>query len=271
MPPRPTRPPTVSSGPVAVGDSGEPLGATRAGVVWAVAGLVLLMLMIVFILQNQDPVRIHYLGLVGSLPSGLAVFSAAVGGGSLVAVAAAFRITQLRIIANHVHRRPGCTAVSQGTASAIQSRSPRELSVQAGRGSPALIGFGPVYPPWLERPAGLPISAEPISRLMPGTFARRITVRRTKAEYRVAGTNHCAADRPACWCSSTSGRKRASKDVRATLIPECLDSSSANALAAAIPREAPWPARRDTAAAASPRRTTRPVCQRGILIWATWS
>jgi uncharacterized integral membrane protein len=68
--------------------------------------LVLLILMIVFILQNQDQVRIQYLGLVGSLPLGLALFSAAVGGGSLVAVAAVVRITQLRIIANRVRHGP---------------------------------------------------------------------------------------------------------------------------------------------------------------------
>lgn len=108
IPPRPTRPPTVGSGPAAAGDSGEPLRTTRAGVVWAatVAALVLLILMIAFILQNQEPVRIQYIGLVGSLPLGLALFIAAIGGGSLVAVAAAVRITQLRFMANSVRRRP---------------------------------------------------------------------------------------------------------------------------------------------------------------------
>lgn len=81
---------------------------TRAGVVWAatVVALALLALMIVFILQNQDPVRIQYLGLAGSLPLGMALFIAAVGGGVLVAIAGAVRITQLRIIANRVRRRP---------------------------------------------------------------------------------------------------------------------------------------------------------------------
>lgn len=72
-----------------------------------VTALVLLLLMIVLIVQNQDQVIIQYLGLVGSLPLGLALFIAAVGGGSLVAVAAAVRISQLRIIANRVHHGNG--------------------------------------------------------------------------------------------------------------------------------------------------------------------
>lgn len=108
LPPRPARPPAVGAGtPVAAGVSGRPV-RTPAGVVWAatVAGLVLLIMMIIFILQNQDPVIIQYLGLVGSLPLGMALFIAAVGGGSLVAAAAAVRITQLRIVAAKVRHGP---------------------------------------------------------------------------------------------------------------------------------------------------------------------
>lgn len=96
----------VGSGPVAAGDPREHV--TRAGVAWAatVVALALLALMIVSILQNQDPVRIQYLGLAGSLPLGMALFIAAVGGGVLVAIAGAVRITQLRIVAKRVRRRP---------------------------------------------------------------------------------------------------------------------------------------------------------------------
>ncbi|TDL36893.1 LapA family protein [Arthrobacter nitrophenolicus] len=71
---------------------------TRAGVVWAavVAALVLLILLIVFILQNQDLVLVRFLGFEGAVPLGMALFIASVTGGVLVAVAGGARILQLR-------------------------------------------------------------------------------------------------------------------------------------------------------------------------------
>lgn len=86
---------------------GEPAHGTRAALVWAatVIGLVLLSLLIVFILQNQEPVQVQYLGFVGSVPLGMALFIAAVAGGLLVATAGAVRITQLRIIAARARDR----------------------------------------------------------------------------------------------------------------------------------------------------------------------
>ena len=71
---------------------------TRAGVIWAgvVAALVLLILLIIFILQNQDQVLVRFLGFEGSVPLGMALFIAAVTGGVLVAVAGGARILQLR-------------------------------------------------------------------------------------------------------------------------------------------------------------------------------
>lgn len=75
---------------------------TRAGMVWvAVASaLVVLVLLIVFILQNQVYVQVAFFGLQGSVPLGIALFIAAVGGGILVAIAGAARIIQLRRIAH---------------------------------------------------------------------------------------------------------------------------------------------------------------------------
>jgi uncharacterized integral membrane protein len=82
---------------------------TRAGVVWAtvVVALVVLILLIVFFLQNQDTVRVQFLGLDGLVPLGLALFIAAVAGGVLVAVAGAVRILQLRMVARRTQRTPG--------------------------------------------------------------------------------------------------------------------------------------------------------------------
>jgi uncharacterized integral membrane protein len=62
----------------------------------AVAVLLLVML-IVFILQNSTRVEVHYLGLAGSLPLGMALLIAAVGGGVVVAIAGVARVTQLRM------------------------------------------------------------------------------------------------------------------------------------------------------------------------------
>ena len=77
---------------------------TRAGMVWAAVAtaLAVMVLLIVFILQNQDYVQVRYFGLEGAVPLGIALFIAAVGGGILVAVAGAARIIQLRAAA---HRR----------------------------------------------------------------------------------------------------------------------------------------------------------------------
>lgn len=84
---------------------------TRAGMVWvAVASaLVVLILLIVFILQNQDYILVKFFGLEGSVPLGIALFIAAVGGGVLVAIAGAARIIQLRLAAHRqrVSRQAG--------------------------------------------------------------------------------------------------------------------------------------------------------------------
>lgn len=80
---------------------------TRAGMVWtAVAfALVVLILLIVFILQNQEYVQVKYFGLEGAVPLGVALFIAAVGGGVLVAIAGAARIIQLRLTTHRQRTR----------------------------------------------------------------------------------------------------------------------------------------------------------------------
>lgn len=87
------RRPTASEPP-----TGETTRVTRAGMVWVATatGLVLLILLIIFILQNQDRVTLRYFGLEGSVSLGVGLFIGAVGGGVLVAVAGAARIIQLR-------------------------------------------------------------------------------------------------------------------------------------------------------------------------------
>ncbi|MGO4453835.1 lipopolysaccharide assembly protein LapA domain-containing protein [Arthrobacter sp. RAF14] len=80
--------------------------ATRAGTVWVavVVALILLVLLIIFILTNQVPVNIMFLGLESSLPLGVALLMAAVAGGLLVAAAGVARILQLRLKARRVRK-----------------------------------------------------------------------------------------------------------------------------------------------------------------------
>ena len=95
---------TPPSGSPVVGADVEGRRVTRAGMVWVsvATALVLLVLLIVFILQNQDYVQVRFFGLEGAVTLGMALFIAAVGGGVLVAIAGAARIIQLRAAA---HRR----------------------------------------------------------------------------------------------------------------------------------------------------------------------
>lgn len=76
---------------------------TRSGMIWVAvsAGLVLLVLLIIFILQNQDRVTVHYFGAAGDLSLGMALFIAAVAGGVLVAISGTARILQLRSQRRH--------------------------------------------------------------------------------------------------------------------------------------------------------------------------
>jgi uncharacterized integral membrane protein len=79
--------------------------------VWAAVAcaLVVLIVLIAFILQNQEYVQVKFFGLEGSVPLGMALFIAAVGGGVLVAIAGAARIIQLRLAAHRVRRQASGT------------------------------------------------------------------------------------------------------------------------------------------------------------------
>jgi len=99
-------PPSEADTPVTPGT--PPL--TRASAIWMATGvaLVLLVLLIVFILQNSTKVGVHFLGLSETIPLGMALLIASVGGGVVVAIAGVARITQLR---KGAHRSRGSTPV----------------------------------------------------------------------------------------------------------------------------------------------------------------
>jgi uncharacterized integral membrane protein len=79
---------------------------TRASAAWVATAiaLLLLILLIIFVLQNSTKVEVEFLGLSGTIPLGMALLVAAVGGGVVVAVAGVARVTQLRVNARRTRR-----------------------------------------------------------------------------------------------------------------------------------------------------------------------
>src|SRR5689334_1047034 len=74
---------------------------TRTGGIWVAVGFfaVILLLLLIFILQNNTDVSVSYLGMHGHLPLGVALLLAAVCGVLLVVLAGTARIGQLRATA----------------------------------------------------------------------------------------------------------------------------------------------------------------------------
>ncbi|MBV9384743.1 MAG: DUF1049 domain-containing protein [Streptosporangiaceae bacterium] len=90
---------------------------TRISGMWIAIGFgaVVLLLLLIFILQNSQQVAISYLGAHGHLPLGVALLLAAVLGVLLVVAAGTARIVQLRAIARR-HRQADAQRVAQGPA-----------------------------------------------------------------------------------------------------------------------------------------------------------
>jgi len=79
---------------------------TRTSMVWTMVGIgvILLVAILVFILQNGQRVRVRFLMMDGTLQLGVALLFAALLGALLVLVAGAARVLQLRVVARR-HRR----------------------------------------------------------------------------------------------------------------------------------------------------------------------
>ncbi len=94
---------------------------TRAGGVWVglALGAVVLVLLLVFILENEQRANVGYFGAHGQLPLGVALLLAAVAGALLVIIPGTARIIQLRRTARR-HR-----AVDAAAAAAAASTPPR--------------------------------------------------------------------------------------------------------------------------------------------------
>jgi uncharacterized integral membrane protein len=91
-PPSPTSPSTKAPTPESA------VKFTRAAALWSalIAGFVILILLLVFILQNTDSATVHFFAWQWNLPIGVGVLLAAVCGGLLTVFAGTARIVQLR-------------------------------------------------------------------------------------------------------------------------------------------------------------------------------
>jgi lipopolysaccharide assembly protein A len=102
VPPQQAAPPAAAPPPLPQ----HRIKRTRTSGIWVAVGFfaVVLLLLLIFILQNGTQVSVSYLGLHGHLPLGVALLLAAVCGVLLVVLAGAARISQLRATARR-HRR----------------------------------------------------------------------------------------------------------------------------------------------------------------------
>lgn len=84
--------------PEMTSSAANPLRRTRASVAWVgvIVFAVVMVLLLIFILQNTQEVRISYFGAAGQLPLAVAMLLAAVAGVVLTAIAGTLRIWQLR-------------------------------------------------------------------------------------------------------------------------------------------------------------------------------
>jgi uncharacterized integral membrane protein len=113
VPPQQTAPPQQAAPEPAAPPAAAPhslpqhrIKRTRTGGIWVAVGCfaVILLLLLIFILQNNTDVSVSYLGMHGHLPLGVALLLAAVCGVLLVVLAGTARIGQLRATARR-HRK----------------------------------------------------------------------------------------------------------------------------------------------------------------------
>src|SRR6516165_736833 len=99
-----------------VAPPGRPVKRTRVGEarVAAVLFALVLILLLIFILQNNQSVEISYLGAHGHLPLGVALLFAAVLGILLLAIPGTWRIMQLRRTAHQQQHLAAKAAANQG-------------------------------------------------------------------------------------------------------------------------------------------------------------
>ena len=101
---KPTAPtPATSKSPAPPARKPPEIKRTRVSALWIAltVGLVVLVLLLVFILQNLDKVTVQFLVWEFTLPLGVTVLLAAIAGAVIMAVVGAMRIYQVRKVAKH--------------------------------------------------------------------------------------------------------------------------------------------------------------------------
>ncbi len=106
----PTAKPALSAKPAVPTEAAKPapvVRRTRTAGLWTglIFSSLILIFLLVFILQNLEPVRVTFLGFSGSLPIGVALLLAAIAGLLLMAIPAGVRMLQLRKAARRAARR----------------------------------------------------------------------------------------------------------------------------------------------------------------------
>lgn len=102
LPETSTTPPPQAQAPPKPPDL--PKTRTASAYTSVVAGVIVLVLLLVFILENTKSVKISYFGASGHLALGVALLLAAVGGALLVGILGTARIAQVRRHAKRRHR-----------------------------------------------------------------------------------------------------------------------------------------------------------------------
>jgi uncharacterized integral membrane protein len=90
---------------------------TRAGALWTalIIGFLILILLLIFVAQNVEPASFVFFSWHWSLPKGVAILLAAVGGGLLTVAVGTARILQLRRTAKKFHKAATAAIQSGGT------------------------------------------------------------------------------------------------------------------------------------------------------------
>jgi lipopolysaccharide assembly protein A len=96
--------------PAQVNETGDPLPGerrTRLSGAWTaiVVGLLALVVILVFILQNQQSVEVSFLMFQGHLPLAIALLFALILGAIIIFAFGAARILQLRMVAGRARRK----------------------------------------------------------------------------------------------------------------------------------------------------------------------
>jgi lipopolysaccharide assembly protein A len=117
-PPVQETPPPAAAPPPVTEQPPLRIKRTRTSGIWVSVGFfaVILLLLLIFILQNGAKVSVNYMGAHGHLPLGVALLLSAVCGVLLVVLAGAARISQIRTTARRHRRADSRRAKAQAKA-----------------------------------------------------------------------------------------------------------------------------------------------------------